>query len=89
MNKDTNYYDSIFTADREVEHTFAVTADLNAKDCTEVFYRYPEFNEAIKEHMDLSHRETRRTLLAMNEEAQNTMTFQTWSWSRSLIAFFH
>lgn len=73
MYKDNNYYDSVFTADREVAHTFATTTDLNSKDCTEVFYRYPEFNEAIKEHMDLSHRETRRTLLAMNEEAQNTM----------------
>lgn len=30
-----------------------------------------------------------RRPLDILEEEQNTMTFQKWSWSRSLIAFFH
>lgn len=72
--KDGVRYDSIFQGDRDdVEYTFVTNSDLTPKKSDEVFHRYPEFNKGINEYMDLTDRETRRTLLAMNEVGQSTL----------------
>lgn len=36
-------------------------------------FRYPEFNRAINEHMDLMDTNTRKTILSLNEEGQSTV----------------
>lgn len=69
-----NIYDTIFGKENEgIVHTFVTNTDLEHMDPEEVFYRFPEFNKGINEHMNLSDRTTRRTLLSMNEVAQTTL----------------